>query len=555
MLQKNRLSRKSRLLLSGLGSAVLVALLIVAGRVLLPVAPAVDPFAPKPVSPTPAPSDWLTPGPEVQPVTIEPLAISKVPARPISLPTDNLGLLLEPTPDGGCLAVVLEEKPAVQTTSEQNRQTADVPAGAPRTANSQTVSGLAADHSFAIKLNADSPDAASQASRQVRLIRYRADGRIRWEKLDSAIPGQGCYLTGLCVFGDGSFAYTLRSMQPDGHSGDQVRRRHADGQEQWQADMAQPDSHDQVSDQTDGQAGDQMVAGYLEYLFAASDGAVLAAGSLEHLDKNGTLFERELAIWRFSGDGTQTSRTVSVGAANYLTGASYSSQAGLIVLWRQDSVAGTTGSRMIVSSYRDELKPSWVLKLDEQLFMQSVKVLAKDGGVLLLGMQQASSDSSAVTSGSTPLATVLHITPQGRLDWRCSLPDLGWIVQAAELADGRIVLGGFPNASSSDTNQNSASLAILSPAGQNPQLLAQYPAIIEQLIPTRDGGFSVVMRQMVRALPQPPYISSLWHDTAAVVAHYNRQLQLTWRRTIDRYPFSLRIDQVIATTDDRLLVG
>lgn len=74
------------------------------------------------------------------------------------------------------------------------------------------------------------------------------------------------------------------------------------------------------------------------------------------------------------------------------------------------------------------------------------------------------------------------------------------------------------------------------------------------LYPVKDGGFITIDRRIIRNIPQPAYLSSIWYDTEIMAARYDQELNLIWRKTYNRYIDVTTQDFVYPTIDGRLLV-
>ena len=127
-----------------------------------------------------------------------------------------------------------------------------------------------------------------------------------------------------------------------------------------------------------------------------------------------------------------------------------------------------------------------------------------------------------------------------------------WIDAAARLPDGTWLTGRL----TSPVDQGERSILMLLDAnGQVLQEIDQTHGYIQQMALTRDGGWTAIFRQTVDSVPQPGYISSIWMDSEAIVAHYDQENQLVWRRTINQYRGVMQPDHIVVTTRDTLLVG
>jgi hypothetical protein len=300
----------------------------------------------------------------------------------------------------------------------------------------------------------------------------------------------------------------------------------------------------------------QIAAGALDHLFAGPDGAVLAAGTVTTTSTDGD-FENKVSLLRFDRSGALSGQLQVDGKGNQLlSDAAYAEETGLVLVWWRettgDQSSPNAGFSQIAQAgcFGADFSQKWIEEMDPGVNLYNVQILPDGKGILAFGNAPA---PEGFVPETAVLSTMFHLTGQGALDWTYS-PDAAnsWLMNAAMLTDGRIIAGKYIGGAD---NGNISSLLVFPENSQTPEILADLPGTVQQLIPTRDGGITAVSVQSVRTIPQPPYISSIWTDTEAIVAHYDRNLKLVWRRSIDQYKHSLRGDIVIATVDDRLLVG
>lgn len=475
--------------------ALLAALVIV--TIFFPEhAPDADPFDPPDFSPTPAPSDWSRFELDFHPVAVEPVALSKIPARRIDLPEHLSPSLIKPTSDGGCLAVSYTQ--------------------------------------------ADANDASGKSGYYLRATRFKADGSVLWDSRYENDPFNG-YPVSLCIFPDDSFALSIRltdAASTEGLMLDRLMRFSKDGLKSWQS------------------AEGQIEAGALDHLFAGPDGAVLAAGTVTSTQTGGNR-ENKVSLLRFDKSGALSGQLQVSGKGNQLlSDAAYAEKTGLVLVWwretTSDQASPNANFTQIAQAgcFGADFSQKWIVEMDPGVNLYNVQILPDGKGILAFGNAPA---PEGFVPETAVLSTMFHLTGQGILDWIYS-PDAAnsWLMNAAMLTDGRIIAGKYTGGAD---NGNISSLLVFPEDSQTPETLADLPGTVQQLIPTRDGGITAVSVQSVRTIPQPPYVSSIWTDTEAIIAHYDRNLKLVWRRTIDQYKYSLRGDIIIATVDDRLLVG
>ena len=455
--------------------------------------PVGDPFDPTAAVPTASPSDWYAFNQDFGAVDVKPVGLAMIPATKLDLPEIYHAGFQEPLSDGGCITAAF------------------VPV--------------------------DAADSSYEKGSYLRLVRFGRDGRRVWDRtLDSeAFHG---YAVGLCVFGDDGFAVAVRTAKDTSGTDtvDRLLRFSSSGQPQWDSDVG------------------VFVAGALEKVFATPDGAVLCAGTVPSPD-GGETVDNDVALNRIEKDGT-VSKQVVLGTSGYeyLMDASYAAPLGLVVAWRTedfssaaDGSAFSTFSR--VAGFDDSLEQIWSRDIDKKTSLFEVQVLPGGQGTFLLGSTRFDSLPEQASGASFDF-----VDPDGEIVWSYSLElPQSWVREAVRLTDGRSVLGiSHP---SEGNLQETTLLTVFSTTGGIVGQIPAPPGGIQWVKETRDGGFTVCTRQTLKGLPQPPYISSMWTDSEAVVAHYDSDLKLKWMRSIDQYKDSTRGDLVFPTSDDRLLVG
>lgn len=95
------------------------------------------------------------------------------------------------------------------------------------------------------------------------------------------------------------------------------------------------------------------------------------------------------------------------------------------------------------------------------------------------------------------------------------------------LQNGDIVMG--------KGNQYMGSLRIFDNTGKEKKVIDDINLVPDEIIPTDDGGFIIKSRRQIKTVPQPIFISSIWYDTELVMAKYDSNYNIEWRKTYDRY--------------------
>jgi hypothetical protein len=475
-----------------LAAAVATALWIWLGRP----STAADPFDPPDFTPTPAPSDWTTITRDLHPATIKTIALRKIPATRLDLPADLYAWEILPTSDGGCLAIY-----NIQTDQDQ---------------------------SGALPLSV------------IRIIHFKADGGILWDRRYDDHPFR-IQNVSACLFADDSFAIGLKAWTgpaADSSMTNWLLRFSKDGALDWQTEESEH-------------------PGALERVFATDDGSVLAAGTTE-VRSTGGADDLGVGLLRFAADGHLAAMNLlPPESARLLYDASYDQETGLVLLWRR-SLNGAPGQGSdyvevsVLACFAPDLTEKWSLELKQGEYLNQIRILPDQKGIIATG----GASSAVAGADNVNVSKLSHFTAQGVPDWSyLSSRPAAWLSLAVALSDGRYVAGLY----SYNENSGEKTSLLIFPAGASgspvPQETAALPGVIEQLVPTRDGGFTAVLRQSVRTLPQPPYVSSIWTDSEAIVVHYSSAMKITWQRKIDLYKHSTRPNTIVATVDDRLLIG
>ena len=457
--------------------------------------PHYDIFNPPDFIPTKAPKDWLTIGPSTKSYkSIKSIALDKVPATHIDLPKNRIPDYIMPISDGGCLAVS--------------------------------------------QISLDDDEKTGVQLYSLQAIRFKADGTVLWEKKYESIIYQG-YPKSMCVFPDDGFAV---SMNVDiKNSGtyttlDRLYRFSSNGTLLWE-----------ISDTVAADVA-------LDHLFAMKDGTLIAAGSVDLRNLDGSFRDNNIGLFHFEKDGTLSKQKVFGTQGNdNLIAASKAEASDIILFWKSQSESGIdTGMESKLECFNEDLDSRWVYKAGKNENLFDVITLPDGKGALAFSSLIESQNSN---TGFSTVPMMLHFDNNGKKTWTytAGVGQKAWMKTAAILKDGRIVAGWFNNVSS-DLGQES-NLELFSETGTLIDSISKMPGVIQQIIPTKDGGFTVISSQIVSGLPQPPYVSSIWQDSEKIVAHYDKKLRITWQRSIDQYKHELRSDIVIPTADDRLLVG
>ena len=525
---------------------------------------AIDPLDPPAPTPTPPPTDWMTPGRSVRHVVVIPVSLNKIPVHQISLPALQSPDLVKPTADGGCLAL----SSAALATS---------PTRTPTSAATTTASGST--------LVTVAPTGAAPKPVVLRATRFTADGAVLWDRQYDTERDDG-FLMSCCVFSDGSFAVGMQVHADPVNQGKptlptlpgalprieaRLLRFAAEGTLLWTAESS------------------LTPVGSLERLFALADGSILSAGTIEgtqdgqsgqagtagtaggtgtgqshnqvsvqHFDISGKrLGQRFLSLPVVSDAATGRTANGSVSAVasaavdQLQLDASWSEGAGLVIAWRYfadgPGIGSAASQAACLTALSADLKDKWSIQLPSGTMINSIVALPDTFGILATG--------TAISAATDPTSrsTLFHFTGQGSSDWQYAASSSGsWLLEAARLSDGQYIVGQYRV---KEDGSEATALQHLSANGTLEETLIEVPGRVDQIVPASDGGFTCVLRQTVRALPQPPYISSLWQDTEAIVCQFSRRLQLSWRRTIDQYKYQMRNDLIVITSRDRLLVG
>jgi hypothetical protein len=485
-----------------------------------------DPLSPLEVSPSPVPSDWTAFENYGHPVKVTPVAIEMVPAKRILLPENQSEAFLKPLSDGGCLSVTT--------------------------------------------VQSDDKDAGGNPLQILRVIRFKADGSTGWDHRYDSEPFQG-FPAAMCLFPDDGFALSLRiaTDAASGAYGDQLWRFSPEGN---------------LLRRT---TGEQVRAGELDHIFAAGDGSVLATGTVEMSagavgTSEGTAETSPASQESVSGGGIgigllrldgsnlplEADAFGSTGS-EMLMDASYAAGTGIILSWTRPYVGMNDGSALQnicgIACFDENLTMKWKTEMPDGAILYEVQALPGGEGILAFGSLPATGSESSSEAGqeanpSSMRSALFYFDGKGVRQWTYAAEgEKAWIRTATRLSDGRFLIGIYQ---SGPEGEEATTLVLWdsgnkkdAASGGKGSILDTIPGIVTQLASTGDGGFTIILRQTLSAIPQPPYVSSIWTDTEAIAAHYDRNMKLLWRRTVDQYRHVLRLDLVVPTADDRLLIG
>jgi hypothetical protein len=439
-----------------------------------------DSFDPPESDTTATPSGWITLGRGARLEDIKEVHPEKMPARHIELPDAFSGALLGPLSDGGCLAV------------------SGTPIGDDGT--------------------------KSDTLHDLRAIRFASDGSVLWDRTYTNDSFKG-YAASICIFPDDGYALLLNiSGSGSGSVGqaDRIYRFLPDGNLSWRSD-----DEEISTDRIDG-------------IFAAPDGALLAAGTTSENNLYGTNGGDDTVILRFEKDGRLSKRQlIDNEGITYLEDSSYMAGTGLILIWKDRAMC-----------FGDDLEEKWTLKMAAGESLYEVEALPDGTGAIVSGSLPA--DPDIQYSNSTREAVFL-IDDKGIIMQIYAETGSGiWLNTSAKVSDGRFIICKHIK---SDDGREKCELIIVSADGSCQTSLGMIPGIIQQIVPTKDGGFTVISRHIAKYLPQPSSDSYILTDTEVIIAHYDSNPKLVWKRRIDQYKDVKRWDIVVPTSDDRLLIG
>ncbi len=451
------------------------------------------------------PAEWTVAMPGLHYTPVEPIAPEKVPVSEIELPENQNADFLKALGDGGCLAV-----------STCPAQGAD-----PKKTSVQVL----------------------------RVLRFAPDGSLQWTCQYDEFPFEG-YVQSMCVFPDGGFAVGLR-RNPSGFgqssSGDCLFRFSPIGKLRWSTEAS------------------KVAVGALERLFALPGGALLTAGTVPSTREGVTGADNDVGLSRFEADGRLTAtRTYGEKGYDTLGAVDWAENTGLVASWRSE-----TGISSLVCVGLD-LSENWNVRLEEGTSLYEIQPLPRGEGVLAAGtvaipLEKGETAPEGVVGTSLNHSTLFRFDGAGDLRWKWVSEDpRDWVQAMAQLEDGRIVM--VTSKYREDTgpitrlqvlSREGIILTQLPDAGekQGSGASERLPGTILKIVPTREGGFTVILRQDIKTIPQPVFVSSIWMDTEAVVAHFDAHLSMIWRQSYNRYKDVLRLDLVLPTSEDRLMIG
>lgn len=458
----------------------------------------IDPFDPPGLTPTNAPADWIVDNSGIEKYTkVAAININDVPARLIKLPKNQSSEFVKPLSDGGCIAF----------------------------------------YQIFVKEN----DSSRNGSYYFHTVRFKADGTVLWDKQDKT-TGLNGYAVSMRVFPDDGFVVSIHDSKKDSaslESVDKLARFSSDGSLLWMSE------------------DEQTPAGSLYRIFALPDGSVIAAGSVPVTNPDRSVNFYDIGLLRFDRTGNIINHSTFSFLKNmHLSSASFENETGFVFTSRRNSEvsdsdqADTAYSRISQIDCFDKnlnIKWSYVSPPNEDIF-KALALPGDEGSLVFTSVLSAQQGEAATTTKYN----LIHFNTEGNIKWTCNVKSCP--LAAARLIDGSFILGLYQN--TTEGGEYSC-LSVINTSGILLKEINLVPGSINQIVPTKDGGVTIILSRKVRALPQPPHrsISFGAYDSEAIVVHYDKALNIVWCRTIDQYKNDQRLDIIIPTSDDRLLVG
>lgn len=364
-----------------------------------------------------------------------------------------------------------------------------------------------------------------------KLDRY---GRLLWEK-DYGYKTYSGRINNICAYDDGSFIFSVQTYPYHQDSRTIYEKSFIikcdeDGNELWKAEF------------------DDYYGGLLQYLFITENGGIIAVG--QGRIKDGKVQEidgpNDIAITKLDKDGSIILRK-SFGGSDFdsLSTARYDNKAGILIngiTQSHDSEFASDSNRLradFISCIDENLNVKWVyFAQDNENFIYD-QLEADNGFVYVLG--------STMGTGGLPSGFLAKLDKNGTRVWvKKNIYSGMWGYAMSVLNNGDIAIGLG--------QQNQGMVVIFDKDGNELKRYEDLKMAPKNIIPTIDGGFALTSIRIIKTVPQPIYISSIWYDTETVAAKYGSNYALEWRKTYDEYKDVKDMDFVVPNRDGSVLV-
>jgi hypothetical protein len=333
------------------------------------------------------------------------------------------------------------------------------------------------------------------------------------------------------AYPDGSFVFSVQTY-PFYTEGGQVLEKSiiikcaSDGNELWKREF------------------DDYSGNLLNNLFLTEDGQIITSGMQRGKDDDHT----DIMLMKLYMDGRILAQK-SFGGSDFehLSKALYDRELGIVISGSTQSrdgdfaMKGNTNSISFIARIDKEFNLKWVSPAGDGENFEYNQLDIWDGFVYVPG---------GITAGKGGYHTgfVMKLDSDGKRVWtrKVSGTDTG-MYELSVLSDGSIAVGMGVG------QHNEGAIVVLDGGGNEKKRLKELKFRPGHIVSTADGGFIAYAVREIKCIPQPPYISSIWFDTESVAVKYNKNLEMEWRKTYDKYQDEMKQDFLLPLEDGRII--
>jgi hypothetical protein len=359
-------------------------------------------------------------------------------------------------------------------------------------------------------------------------------GGLLWRR-EYPIKNHTGMISNLNAYTDGSFVFTMqsRAYYKDNdrlYEKSYVVKCDSDGNILWKQEF-------------DDYSGEM-----LRYLFITGSGDIIVVGQCPYVDgKQVTEGYANIVITKLDKDG-KVKEQRSFGGSDFdmLYEAQFDRDLGIVISGNTQSSDGD------FAFSKDGFGVGFVACIDEELNLRWKHAGSKRENIgytpFVISKGFVYKTGYIQYIGETPSEGILmKLDNSGNRLWtKTDTPDYWHARTMAALDNGTIII--------SSGNYNEGKLIIIDEDGREIKRLDKLPFTAEQIVPTEDGGFIVTATRIIKTVPQPLIISSIWYDVEVVAAKFNKNYSVDWRKTYDKYKNTTTRDFIEPLRDGRLIV-
>lgn len=292
---------------------------------------------------------------------------------------------------------------------------------------------------------------------------------------------------------------------------------------------------------------DDYIASLFKYTFLIEDEKIIGVGEWFISDGQPTLSHdshSDIVVTYFDDKGTIINQK-SFGGKDYenCKGAIYDQSVGIIISGWSFSKKGD-----FVTKYSDRRYIDYIACIDESLNLKWVKhpnederynhdqMVVKDNMIYAVGNLYG--DASTDGSVSSEFVFLQKLNKDGeeilKEYYRESMQGFA---KLCVLENNYVVVG--------IGSLNQGKIIIYDDKGEKAHIIDNLMYEPHEIIPTADKGFIAKSIRIIKRLPKPVYMSSLWKDKEVAIMKYDSNYNLEWRKIYDDYKDEIRVDFVL----------